>query len=361
MTCSEMNGEKMENRPSLSELPKHRTRKQLEPLNEALTARQLCRAVNGKSMPLVPAVVWLREHMEEQPRDDVYCNSKRHVITVLEEVLAKRGRNNIALWETTPDDIGAFKASLVAADLSNGTIRLYLDLLGAMFQTAKRRNLIRRNVVRQIRRPPRPKNSPRRPFTDEELQKTCDVADDEWFGMIVVALYTGLRLGDVAGLVFRDVDRKTHYIRASVKKTKSFEPKPISPPLQRYLDGIQWPEDLDRSLFPRAYALLMSGEKSYLSDLFVQLLERAGVRKRGVKVRAVIREGADKYLPLTFHCLRHNHTSMLKKGNIPEAIARRLAGHLSITVSDLYTHLGEDVTLAAVADLPEIAGVSSLY
>jgi hypothetical protein len=52
---------------------------------------------------------------------------------------------------------------------------------------------------------------------------------------------------------------------------------------------------------------------------------------------------------------------MLKSANIPEAIARRIAGHLSVAISDVYTHLGEEVTLAAVENLPEILGVSSSY
>lgn len=338
-----------------------KTGKKGEPLNEAKTVRQLFKVVNGKNMPPVPAIVWLRELLAEQPGNDITKSQKENCINILKEVLARRGRRQADLWEITPDDIGQFKARLVAAKLSNATIRHYLDLLGTMFQTAKRRKLVRRNVVRLVRRPPRSRNSPRRPFTDEELQKTCDAADDEWFGMILVALYTGLRLGDVAGLVYRDVDRVTKFIRASVKKSKLFETKPIPPLLEQYFNDLHWPANLDQPLFPRAYALLMAGKKAHLSHLFVRLLERAGVRTRGIKVRALIREGAEKYVPLSFHCLRHNHTSMLKSGNIPEAIARRIAGHRSITVSDLYTHLGEDVSLAAVAGLPEIQGVSSLY
>ena len=57
------------------------------------------------------------------------------------------------------------------------------------------------------------------------------MADPEWFGMIMVAIYTGLRLGDICRLVFRDLDLATHFIRASVKKTRDFQPKPVPPPL----------------------------------------------------------------------------------------------------------------------------------
>jgi integrase len=106
---------------------------------------------------------------------------------------------------------------------------------------------------------------------------------------------------------------------------------------------------------------MMAGERSIVSQSFVDMLVKAGVRAPKAKVRGVRREGAEKYLPLSFHCLRHNHTTMLKRANIPEAIARRIAGHLSIAISDVYTHLGEDVMRAAVANLPEIEGVSTCY
>ena len=332
-------------------------KRQKAPLDETKTAQALNKAVNGTDLPRQSGISWLRGLLAEGPEDQ----AKKHCVDLLEEILAERGKSIAPLWEITGDDIGAYKARLVTTNRKDATIRYHLDVLGGMFEIAKRRKVVRRNVVRKICRPPRPKNSPRRPFTEAELVRVLNFVDWEWFGMMLVALYTGLRLRDVSLLVYRDIDLSTKFIRANVKKTKQFEPKPIPPPLLIFLKVLTWPADLDQPLFPRAYALVLEGKQSKLSRTFVRLLEKSGVRQRGIRVRSRIREGSDKYLPLSFHCLRHNHTSMLKKGNISEAIARRIAGHLSIAVSDVYTHLGEDVTLAAVAEMPEVEGVSTLY
>ncbi len=327
------------------------------PLNENKVAQALNKAVNGSNLPRQSGIGWLRGLLAEYPEN----RAKKRCVDRLEQILVGRGKRDVPLWGINADDIGAYKARLVARKCRDATIRRDLDELGSMFETAKVRKVVRKNVVRDICRPPRPKNSPRRPFTEAELVRVLDFADWEWFGMILLALYTGLRLRDVSLLVYRDIELPSKFIRANVKKTKLFEPKPIPPPLLIYFKALTWPTDLDQPLFPRAYALVVEGELSVLSRKFVGLVEDAGVRDRGIKVRSRVREGADKFLPLSFHCLRHNHTSMLKKGNVSEAIARAIAGHLSIAVSDVYTHLGEDVTLAAVAELPEIEGVSTLY
>lgn len=345
----------------LSDGSKNNRKAPIEPLNDIKTARAICRAVNGTGTPRVPAIEYLKGILAEHSGSEGHLDSKKRAVRYLKSVLMNAKRSDAEMWDVTSDDIGQVVAHLVRTGRSGVTIRLYLNVLGALFEIAVKRKVLRKNVVRKIKLPPRPKNSPRRPFTDEELQKVCDIADDEWFGMMMFGLYTGLRLGDVSRLVYRDLDLTTKFIRANVKKTKKFEAKPIAPPLALFCSRLKVPADLDQPLFPRAYALVMADQSATVSNQFVKLLVKAGVRARGVKVRDRDREGAEKYLPLSFHCLRHNHTTMLKRGKIPEAIARRIAGHLSIAMSDVYTSLGEDITLAAVDDLPEILDLSLLF
>ena len=50
---------------------------------------------------------------------------------------------------------------------------------------------------------------------------------------------------------------------------------------------------------------------------------------------------------------------MLKKAKVSEAIARKVGGHRSVAVSDVYTHLGEDVMLDAVQSVPVIIDISA--
>ena len=69
------------------------------------------------------------------------------------------------------------------------------------------------------------------------------------------------------------------------------------------------------------------------------------------------REGRDgKHIgnPLSFHCLRHTATSMLKDAGVGEAVARDIIGHESKAIRLNYTHIAEDAKRNAVNTLPDI-------
>lgn len=332
------------------------------PMPEILeTAENICKLANKKNTPDQEAIPYLRGLLGEHTGSGSHLRAKRRVIDLFEEVLTKDGRPKAGMREISADDVGKLKAALLALELGDFGVRSYLHNLGGMFQTAFERNVVDENVVRLVIKPPRPQNSPRRPFTDDELRRTFAVADDEWRGMMMVGLFTGLRLGDVSRLVFRDIDLVTKHIRAAVKKGKRFEDKPIPNPLLRFFRSLKWPTDLDQPLFPRAYKLATTGCRAIwrISDSFVKLLIFAGIRTTEQRQGQQHRQGAEKYAPLCFHCLRHNFTTMLKKAKVSEAIARKVGGHRSVAVSDVYTHLGEDVMLDAVQSVPAIIDISA--
>jgi integrase len=330
------------------------------PISECLeTAEAICKAVNRKHRSPTPAIPYLQGMLGEHTGSDVYYRIKRDVIATFKRVLDERSRGDVDLAEVTGDDIGHFKAHLLGLGRGKATVRVYMHALGSLFQTAVKRGVVDDNVVSQVSKPARPKNSPRRPFTDPELRAAFAVADAEWRGMMLVALYTGLRLGDISRLVHRDIDLLTGHIRAAVRKTRSFEPKPMPLVLMRYFQSRDRPQDLDTPLFPRAYRWAMTGCRSIsiISAAFARLVICAGVRPAADGEPICKREGAEKYAPLSFHCFRHNFTTMMKKANVAEAIARRIAGHKSIVISDIYTHLGEKVMLDAVQAIPHIIDV----
>jgi integrase len=331
------------------------------PMPEILeTAENIWKLANKRNTPDQEAIPYLRGLLAEHTGSGSCLRKKERVIDLLEHVLTQDGRPKLGMRGVSADHVGKFKAVTIAVGCVESTVRTYLHTLGGMFETASQRNVVDENVVRLVSKPPRPKNSPRRPFTDDELRKTFAVADDEWRGMMMVGLFTGLRLGDVSRLVFRDIDLVTKHVRAAVKKGKRFEDKPIPNPLLRFFRSLNWPVDLDQPLFPRAYKWATTGCRSIsrIGDAFIELLIFAGARTTGQRQGQQHRQGAEKYAPLCFHCLRHNFTTMLKKAKVSEAIARKVGGHRSVAVSDIYTHLGEDVMLDAVQNVPVIFDIS---
>ena len=57
---------------------------------------------------------------------------------------------------------------------------------------------------------------------------------------------------------------------------------------------------------------------------------------------------------LSFHCLRHTATSMLKNAGVSDAVARDIIGHDSEAISRQYTHIEMTAKRKAIESLPDI-------
>ena len=92
-----------------------------------------------------------------------------------------------------------------------------------------------------------------------------------------------------------------------------------------------------------------------LSRQFSELLAVAGLRQpRSHNSRGIGRAGKRQVFELSFHSMRHTAVSLLKDAGIPDAVVMALVGHESATVSQRYTHVGNEALQRAVRSLPEI-------
>ena len=110
-------------------------------------------------------------------------------------------------------------------------------------------------------------------------------------------------------------------------------------------------DDPKDSLFPRA-ASTVTGQfdrVGTLSNQFHDLLVKAGLLPfRSHAKRSAGRASRRSATELSFHCLRHTATSLMKEAGIPEAVVRDIIGHESKVVSANYTHIDEATKLAAL-------------
>jgi len=180
---------------------------------------------------------------------------------------------------------------------------------------------------------------------------------------ILLALSTGMRIGEIFGLLWENVDleAKMLYVKQSLVSTNHgyrLEPSPktkagyrqIELP-QRCIEGLKahraW-QDEQKTLWLDQYkdnGLVISADDGGYKDpsrftyaIFKRLLERAGI---DTAVR--------------FHDLRHTHaTWLLEKGVHPKVVAERL-GHSSIRITlDTYSHVIKGIQKAAVSKLDEM-------
>lgn len=269
--------------------------------------------------------------------------------------LGERAERDIAYVHKR--DIAALR-DRTATDLSPATANTDLKILRVAFRQAVVDGMRLDNPAAAIstledrREPDAPA---RRPFDEDELRALLSVAKGEWRGLILGGLYTGQRIGDLAALTRRKVDLKDQLIKFRSQKTGRDMVIPIAGPLLDYLQQ-HVPEDADGPIFPQAFAEKREadGESRGLSKQFHVLLVTAGLAEprakdknsgRGHSVRRTVSE-------LSFHSLRHNTTSWLKRAGVPESVVRDIIGHESELVSREYTHMDDETKRRAIRKLP---------
>jgi integrase len=279
----------------------------------------------------------------------------KNAVDKLLEFLGERAERDIAYVHKR--DISALRDK-TASGLSASTANTDLKILRVAFRQAVVDGMRLDNPAGAVstlddRREPDAKE--RRPFDEPELRKLLAVATGEWEGLVLGGLYTGQRLGDLATLNGRKVNLADELIKFRSQKTGRDMVIPIAPTFLVYLKK-HFPKNIDDPIFPKAAKTKRDadGESRLLSAQFHDLLVKAGLGKprpkdknsgKGHSVKRTVSE-------LSFHSLRHNTTSWLKRAGVPESVVRDIIGHESELVSREYTHLDDETKRNAIRKLP---------
>ena len=175
-------------------------------------------------------------------------------------------------------------------------------------------------------------------LSDMECAALLAVAPAEWRTMVLVAMRTGLRIGELRGLHWEDVDHQRGEIRVrrtdpGVGGMKSNEPKgrkhrtvpltsdafmALSDSLDR-MTGPVWP-----SFDSRRRRSGRSRSESCCAKAMERMTAAAGIQT------------------CSWHTLRHTYASHLVMRGVPLRVVQALLGHSSITQTEAYAHLAPD-------------------
>lgn len=214
------------------------------------------------------------------------------------------------------------------------TVNKALTVFKTILNDAVKSNHLLKNSIRgyaELREPPKVIKF----WTKEEVQQFLVFTKDDYFiDLYVVALNTGLRLGEILGLCWDKVDFDNNQLvinrclgRSGLKDTtKTYEARFV--PMNR-----------------KVKLLLEKRFKNKISDtlVFCKLdrthLDYNHVTERHFK-KSQIESGLTKII--RFHDLRHTFSShfMMNKGNI--YTLQKILGHKDIQTTMIYAHLDRD-------------------
>lgn len=216
--------------------------------------------------------------------------------------------------------------------------------------------LLTRNVADAVTAP-RPEPRDVEPLTKEGVLTLLSVVrGTELEVPTVLSLGTGLRMGEVLGLRWKDVDLDEGRARVvqTIQQT-SEGPKIVPPKTHRSRRIVLLPmfvvQTLKRHKANQAERRLALGATWVDHDLVVERGDGQPILTRVLSRRfstAARRAG----LELTFHGLRHGHATLMLAAGVNLKVVSERLGHSTIGITaDLYTHVAEEVHRQAANSL----------
>lgn len=187
--------------------------------------------------------------------------------------------------------------------------------------------------------------------------------------LFLVALSTGLRLGEILGLKWCDIDfdkgtltvNRTLQRVTEISKDGSRESKIIEqlPKTKNSIRTIPIPQNILSRLKDHRLEqnknrlklgeLYLNNDYVFCNDLGYPIDDKRPARNlKSILTKLNIE-------PIKFHGLRHTYATRLFEANVPPKTVQVLMGHYDISITlDIYTHVMENTKLEAVDKLNEI-------
>ena len=315
---------------------------------------------------------WLEVWLNEYARHNIKTHTRATYELLIEKHVIPR-IGSCLLSKLTVDKIQSFYNEKHKSGRLDGrggldpkTIRNIHSMLHSALDQAVKNDLIPKNPTEFVTLPKLEKKGIRY-LTPEEQQELIKACRDERLGFsIILTLYTGLRLGELLGLQWRDIDFENNLlsVNRTFNRVKNFDPNKDSKtelvlgtpksknsirtiPLNKLIMGefhaYKSHQDKEKSDAGEAYQDLdfvfanpigAPIEPRTYQDFFKRMIKKAQIKDTN------------------FHALRHTFATRALELNLPIKVVSQIMGHANIQITlDTYTHVSTDYMREAMNEM----------
>jgi len=223
------------------------------------------------------------------------------------------------------------KVKKIKTQPANATINRELALLKHLFNLAAKWDYVDSNPVKKVRF--LREEMKERILSPEEIRRLVGEANDELKLIILTALNTGMRLGEILSLKWSEVNFEAGFIQVEHSKNGKIRKIPINSLLKRILKNAK----REGKGF-----VFMKEKKPRLS---IRSAWHGALRRAGIE-------------HCRFHDLRHNFATYSLLHGADLVSLRDILGHYDINMTSRYAHSSERLKRKAVEPLAEVFNVS---
>ncbi len=234
------------------------------------------------------------------------------------------------LSKITPEMIEEYKSERLSTGIKKCSVNREVSCLRKIFNVALDWGRAIDNPVRKVKLYSEKENIRERVLTEDEEERILKVAAPHLKPILVVALNTGMRKGEVFKLKWQNVDFDKKEIKITESKSGRERRIPINSVLFSLLNAHKAQDGQSEYVFTNPD----TGEPyTRIKRAFSTACERAGIED------------------LRFHDLRHTFATRLVRRGVDLVIIKELMGHASIVTTQRYLHSQASEKLQAVETL----------
>jgi len=249
------------------------------------------------------------------------------------------------------DDVAALITELRSDGRSAKSTANALGTLQGILRFARRRGWVLTDPVELLEPDERPRHPRRRQrvLGRPEIERLLDACPPPGRLLVTTALYSGLRISELLGLIWKDVDFAAGLIRVRAQLSRAHCGEParrVAPKTPASLREVPLVEQLSHQLtaHKQASPFAAPGDWVFATSHGTPYGHRNVARRVLTRAADAAQLNDDGWPPLRFHDLRHTFAShLIVDLGLDVAQVSRILGHARITITlDTYTHLFDD-------------------
>jgi integrase len=247
------------------------------------------------------------------------------------KLINKSDLAEIPIQEVTQDDLQDFFNSL--KDYSNSYISKIFQVVNSAFEEALKDDILLKNPMKYVLKP-KSNNQDKKveALTLEEHQKfLADIGNETYKNILLIAVNTGMRCGEILALQPQDIDLDNNVIKVSKTVTKTdFATYTLKKGAKTYAGTREIPFDKElKQVLINSLADRKENEFGLIFSVDGKIIRPSTMNNVFKKVCKRLNFEGD----YNFHMLRHTFATRCIESGMPAHVLQKLLGHTDVSIT----------------------------